>query len=683
MLVGEAPFTGPSVQAIVARLMSEEPRSLGKQRKAIPEHVESAVQRALEKLPADRWATAREYADALHDGSATSMVRGAATTRLARSARAGGRWGERLRDPVVLGLALLAVAASLAAGWARTSGAGTTEQRPVRFAIPTSRNGSGSALGYSNLAISRDGQLAVYIGQLANGRNALMIRPMDDVNARPLPGTEGADNPFFSPDGRWVGFFRGNQIFKTSVEGGTPQLLATAPGTFNGASWSSTGVIVTSGNIGLFVIPEAGGAPRQLSKADRSKGEVFQDAPVVLDEAKGVLYSSWRGSNPGQARLAFASLETGETTILDVLGVTPLGVVDGALVYVTIGSAVMAVPFDASKLKVRGTPVQIGSDVYVNNTSGLARAALSRTGTLFYESGTHVSQVVRVDLRGASQIVLAEPREYAYPRYSPDGAQLALTIGTSDQRDVWLYDVASAASTRFTTQSPTNERPEWTPDGKRVLYRTDRGGVTAIWWRPADLSAEAQPLLSREGDSFFEAVISPDGRYVAYQLDTAGADVYYQAIEGDRTPKPVANSAAIEIMPRISPDGRWIAFVTDESGTNQVVVQPFPGPGARAQLSTAGGSEPVWSRDGTRVFYRAEGRLIAARVRTAPSFGVIGRDTLFVDDYAHSTNPHANFDASPDGTHLLMLKPVSLDEKIVVTNWGAILKERLARKPGS
>jgi hypothetical protein len=123
--------------------------------------------------------------------------------------------------------------------------------------------------------------------------------------------------------------------------------------------------------------------------------------------------------------------------------------------------------------------------------------------------------------------------------------------------------------------------------------------------------------------------------------------------------------------------------VTDESGVNQVVVQPFPGPGARTQLSTAGGTEPVWSRDGTRVFYRAEGHLIAARFRTAPAFGVIGRDTLFVDDFAHSTNPHANFDASPDGTHLLMLKPVSQDEMIVVANWGASLKQRLARKPGS
>ncbi|MEO6527633.1 MAG: protein kinase, partial [Gemmatimonadaceae bacterium] len=319
MLVGEAPFTGPSVQAIVARLLSEEPRSLGKQRKAIPEHVEFAVLRALEKLPADRWATAREYADALQETSAASTARGASTTRYAREGRAGGRWGARLRDPVVLTLGALAVAASLAAGWTRMSGTTPREPRQVRFAIPTARNGSGTALGFSNVAISRDGQFVVYVGLHANGRTGLLLRPMDDIHARPLPGTEGADSPFFSPDGRWVGFIRGNQIYKTAIEGGAPQLLANAPGAFNGASWSSTGVIVTSGNIALFLIPESGGPAREHSKPDKSKGEVFQGAPVVLDEAKGVLYASWRGSNPAQVKIAFASLETGKTTILDLL----------------------------------------------------------------------------------------------------------------------------------------------------------------------------------------------------------------------------------------------------------------------------------------------------------------------------------------------------------------------------
>jgi eukaryotic-like serine/threonine-protein kinase len=679
MLVGEAPFTGPSVQAIVARLMSEEPRSLGAQRKAIPEQVEYAVMRSLEKIPADRWATAREFAEAM-DETATSPAARGATTRYTRGVDRRASWSTRLRDPLVVALAGLVVIATLAAGFARRPAA-VAEPLQVRFAIPASRNGSSSALGLSDLAISRDGRIMVYVGKSSAGRNGLLVRAIDDIQPRALPGTEGGDSPFFSPDGRWVGFMRGNNIYKTSIEAGAPQLLAVAPGTFNGASWSSSGVIVSSGNFALYTIPETGGAFRQLSKAEKSRGEIYQDSPVAIDDAKSVIYASWPTSSPTSAKIAIASLETGETTVLDLPGLSPLGVVDGTLVYVTAAGTVMAVPIDVAKRRVRGTPVQVASGVSINATTGLARASLSATGTLFFANGTQVSQTVLADMRGATQVVLREPREYAFPRYSPDGRQLAMTIGTSEQRDIWLYDVVSGAPTRLTTQGRTNERAEWTPDGKRVLYRTDRDGRSTIWWRPADLSADAQPLLARQ-DLIFEAVISPDGRNIAYQLDSTGADVYYSGLQGDTTPRPIANSKAIESMARISPDGRWITFVTDESGTNQVVVQPFPGPGARVQLSTVGGSEPVWSRDGARVFYRGDGVIMAARLRTTPALSVLGRDSLFVDDFVHSTNPHANYDVSPDGAHLLMLKPVSEEQMVVVSNWAAGLKARLAGKSG-
>jgi eukaryotic-like serine/threonine-protein kinase len=684
MLVGEAPFTGPSVQAIVARVMTEEPRPLHTQRKAIPEPVEDAVMRALEKLPADRWATARELAEAL-DGTSTAATSRGATTRSTRGVQRRAPLSARLRDPLVLSLAAVALVASLVAslvaGFTRRP-APVAEQLPVRFAIPASRNGSSTALGLSDLAISRDGRLLVYVGRISGGRNGLLIRPIDDVQPRALPGTEGADSPFFSPDGKWVAFIRGNRIYKTAIEGGTPQVLAVAPGTFNGASWSTSGVIVTSGNLALYTITETGGAVRELSKAKKSTGEMYQLVPIVVDDAKAMVYSSWSNASAADAKLAIASLETGKTTVLDVFGLAPLGVIDGTLLYVTASGAIMAVPIDVEERRVEGTPVQVASGVSINATTGLARASLSSNGTLFYASGAQVSQTVLADMHGATQVVLGEPREYAFPRYSPDGSTLAMTIGTAEQRDIWLYDVSSGASTRLTTQGRTNERAEWTPDGKRVLYRTDRGGLSTIWARPADLSTDAQPLLTREA-LIFEAVISPDGRNIAYQLDTAGADLYYSALQGDTTPKPVATSRAIESMARISPDGRWITFVTDESGTNQVVVQPFPGPGARVQLSTSGGSEPVWSRDGARVFYRGDGAIMAARLRMSPTLGVLGRDSLFVDDFVHATNPHANFDVSPDGSRLLLLKAVNEEQMIVVANWGAGLRAKISKKPGT
>jgi eukaryotic-like serine/threonine-protein kinase len=193
------------------------------------------------------------------------------------------------------------------------------------------------------------------------------------------------------------------------------------------------------------------------------------------------------------------------------------------------------------------------------------------------------------------------------------------------------------------------------------------------------MSAEAAPLLSGDRIDVFEGVLSPDARYLVYQVDTGGADIYYRAVTGDSAPRPIANSAAaIENMPRVSPDGRWITFVTNESGRDEVVVQPFPGPGGRVQVSAGGGTEPVWSRDGRRLFYRGSGKLMAAEIRAAPSFSVIARDTVFADPYVFATNPHANYDVFPDGTHFVFLEPDHSSQMVVVSNWGTVLRARMA-----
>jgi len=676
MLIGEAPFTGPTVQAIVARVMSEDPRPLTTQRKAIPESVNYAVLRGLEKLPADRWASAREFAAALEGAVGSSPARNA-TQRYRTVSHSSSGWNARLRDPVVLALGAIAIASALFAAWRKPTASGTEEQ-VVQFAIPGTPGGRATMLGLSTLSISPDGRMLVYLGHGDGGRQQLMVRSIDDITARPLPETESGDSPSFSPDGKWVAFVRGNQLYKTSVDGGKPQLVGTAPGTFAGASWSSAGVFVVSAYVGLYLIPEAGGPPRELTRADRARGVTYQTAAVVVDDEGIVLYSSWRSALMTSSSIAIASMETGETTVLDVQGVQPLGIVEGALVYVTAAGTVMGVPIDIGKRRVLGTPVQLVTDVSVNPTTGLARAALSRTGTLFYQSGTQLSQVVIAAADGTARSVLDERREYAFPRLSPDGKQLAIAIGAGGRRDIWLSELSSGTLTRLTTEGETNERPEWSPDGKRVLYRSDQKGRAAIWWRHADLSSPATSLLAGDGMDVFEAVMSPDANYIAYQLDTAGADIFYRALRGDTTPVAIANSAAIETMQRISPDGRWIAFATDESGRYEVVVQPFPGPGGRVQVSGGGGTEPVWSRDGRRLYYRGFGKFMSATIRPGTTFGVSARDTLFADQYVYAANPHANYDALPDGS-FIFLKAASEGNMVVVANWKSVLRSRMNR----
>jgi serine/threonine-protein kinase len=667
MLVGDPPFTGSTAQAIVAKVMTERPRPIHSQRDTVPPAVEHAVLTALEKLPADRFATAAQFAEALRAPSSPSTV-----------ARARGGRSTRLRDPVVLALAAVAAASALLAGWALRGAPDTSAAGPVvRFTIPAPPSGSTNALGYNIMAVSPNGRTLVYVGQGEDRRQRLMLRALDDVQARPLPGTEDAGYPIFSPDGRWVAFIRGNQVYKIAVDGSAPQLLGTAPGTFNGASWSTTGVLVVSGNTALYLMPESGGPARLLGQRGRVPGELYRDAPLVLDAEGSVVYSSWSSSSLTGAKIAIASLATGEATVLDLRGIQPLGLMDGKLVYVTAASAIMGVPIDVAKRRLLGPPVQLVENVAINNSTGLARAALSR-GTLFYQRGSPLSQVVLVGPGGTTRTLLGDRRDYAFPRLSPDGRRLAITVGTSDHRDVWLLELGSGTLTRLTTEGTTNERPEWTPDGKRVLYRSDRETRTAIWWRPADLSASATPLLMAERLDVFEAVVSPDSRYVVYQLDTLGADIYYRALAGDSAPHPIATSTtAIETMPRLSPDGRWVTFITDESGRSEVVVQPFPGPGGRVQVSVTGGTEPVWSRDGRRLFYRGDGVLIAAAIRPGPTFEVASRDTVLSDTYVFAGNPHANYDVMPDGSHFIFLQGAGTGEMVVVSSWESVLRARM------
>jgi Tol biopolymer transport system component/tRNA A-37 threonylcarbamoyl transferase component Bud32 len=673
MLIGEAPFTGPTVQAIVARVMSEEPRGLVSQRKAVPDYVEDAVLRGLEKLPADRWASAREFADALQGAGTSSAAHRITSSRRDGRARKG-RLRSRLFDPLVLLLGATTIGSMAFAAWTRRA-APADSGDVIRFSFPAAT--IAGPLGYSTLAISPDGRTLVFTGRTDTGRAQLMVRRIDDITARALPGTEDGDAPVFSPDSRSVAFYRGNQIFRSSLDGGMPQLLATAVGTFAGMSWSSSGQIIVSGNTGLYTLAETGGQLRPVTTPDRAGGELYQTGPVVLDDDGVVLYTSWGGAAIPSAKIAIASLKDKSITRLDLPGIHPVGVTNGALLYVTFQGALMAVPIDIRKRKLLGTPVQVLPGLMFNRTTAMARIGLSRTGTLFYQEEPEASRVMSVSRETRTPLFLDEA-EYGFPRLSPDARRVALSVISGDRRDVWLVELASGTRTRFTTEGSINERPEWTPDGSRVLFRTDRGTRNSIWWRPADQSAPPTPLLASDQAEYFEAVISPDSRHIPYQLDTAGADVYYRGLSGDTTPVAVANGAAIETMPRISPDGRWITFITDESGRNEVVVQPFPGPGGRVQISSDGGVEPVWSRDGRRLFYRTGRDVMAATLQFGPTTALVTkRDRLFEDRYAYAINPHANYDVMPDGERFIFLEPVRDGNLIVVANWSSLLRAQM------
>ena len=304
----------------------------------------------------------------------------------------------------------------------------------------------------------------------------------------------------------------------------------------------------------------------------------------------------------------------------------------------------------------------------------MTQTGLSLGTPLVYVQGTNQSRLAMVDGRGLARPLLDEPRVFGHPRFSPDGQRIALDI-IGQSTNIWTYEVATKTLTPLTSGG-SNDRPEWSPDGHRLLFRSDRGkGSSSLWWQPSDGSGTAEPLFETEGGPH-EGVLTPDGRTLVYRTAATGPrrDIWAVSLGGDRKPRPILTSEFDESVPRLSPDGRWLAYASNESGALEVYVRPFPGPGGRWKISSGGGSEPVWARSGDRIYYRNGRQLVAATVRVSPVFAPIRREVLFESDFLGDLL-HANFDVSPDGKHFLMLAPTGdVAQVVVALNWTATLR---------
>ena len=342
-------------------------------------------------------------------------------------------------------------------------------------------------------------------------------------------------------------------------------------------------------------------------------------------------------------------------------------------------SALSVVPFDAGRLRTTGDVLTLSDQLWLSAV-GSANADLSASGSIVFQSGGSSLQVVLAAPGGTPQPLLAEPRQYQFPRFSPDGARVALTLGAGGRTDIWIYTLSSGVLTRLTTEGTANDRPEWSADGTRVLFRTDREGATSLWWQPADGSGPAARLLRIPGRDILEGVLTPDGHSLVYRTGVAGsAHIWYRRLDGDTAAVAFAPTLFSEWTPRISPDGKWMAYSSDESGAFQVYVRPFPGPGARYQVSVDGGNTPVWSRDGRHLFYPNGQQLLSATLAVTPTFSVTAREKLLEgNEYTFSLG-HASYDVAPDGKRFLLLRPLNGEtQTIVVVNWREELRARTA-----
>jgi len=608
--------------------------------------------------------------------------------------------GSRRRAAVaaVLGLAAGASVA-LAGAWAAWRPTPPTQARTMRFVItPPVTQPLVSGNPDRNLAIAPDGSWIVYVSGVTGGGGPLMIRAVDRLDATAVGTVTNARFPFVSPDGRWIGFFEGGDLKKVAAGGGAALTIcrislgpSTAP---RGASWGPDDSIVfatSEGPAGLRRVPSTGGEPTLVAKPDAASGEVSFRSPLVLPNGRAVLFTVV-GSGPIQnARIASLNLQTGERKILVHGGSHPEFVNSGFLIYSSAGS-LRAIRFDPERLEVSGDPVAVVEHLQAN-AAGVGNFAISASGTLAYVSGDgeggNARTLTWVDRRGREERINAPTRAYVAPRISPDGARVALDI-RDQENDIWIWDLTRQSLSRLTFDASEDQYPVWTPDGRALLFASSRTGVFNIFRQLANGTGSAEQLtnasLATAGRALNPWSITRDGsRLIAGEMRPgSGQDISLLGLDADRRLDPLIVAPDVQSNAELSPDGRWIAYQSGESRDNQVYVRPFPDVQAgRWQISTDGGTRPVWARNGKELFFLGrDQRVYAVAIETSGGFSA-GNPTVAVNTPYFTGPSTRTFDVSPDSQKFLMIKAeagqTSLAPTIVlVVNWATDLRQRMS-----
>jgi Tol biopolymer transport system component/predicted Ser/Thr protein kinase len=679
MATSKRAFEGKSQASLIAKILETDPPPISSLQPMTPPALDRVVRKCLAKEPEKRWQAASDVCDELEwiaEGGPQAGVPGptiAAVGLRVRGKRALLSGGTSLLLAAIIGFMV----------W-NLKPAPAPSTRPVsRFTItlPQGQQLAGLNIGTA-VAISPDGAQLAYVAS-QGGTQQLYLRAMNRLEARPIANTDGAANPFFSPDGQWLGFFAGGKLKKVSAAGEAAVTLGDAANP-RGASWGSQGIIafVPTNTLVIQQVSDAGGAPRPLTRFENE--ETAHRWPDFLPGGQAMLFAGGSGANFGTAQIIVQSA-SGERRKLIEGGTNPRYALSGHLVYEQ-GGDLMAVPFDPQRLELTGKAVPVVEKV-LQSQGGGAQYGISDTGSLVYVSGgVEIGRVkmVWVSRNGTEQPLAAPAQVYRTPRLSPDGQRATMPITEEDGRDtqIWLYDFSRDALTRLTFGGTQNQYPVWTPDGKRITFESNEEGVPNLFWQLAGGDGVQERLTASEYTNI-PSSWSPDGQLLAFQgLDpTTRYDIWVLRLS-DHKAEPFLRTPANEGAPQFSPDGHWLAYVSDQSGRNEVYVQPYPGPGGKWQISTEGGAEPAWNRNGRELFYRSGDKMMAVDIAMQSGFAAGKPKMLFEGAYVASPLTFSNYDVSPDGQRFLMLKPVEQAEAaptqiVVVQNWFEELKQKV------
>ncbi len=535
--------------------------------------------------------------------------------------------------------------------------------------------------------LSPDGSVLAFVAREAAGDTPqLYVRRLDQLEAAPVAGTEGARDPFFSPDGEWIAFFAGGKLKKVAATGGAAVTLCDAMEN-RGGSWSEDGNIlfVPTWQTGLWRVSSAGGAAEALTTPDTAAGENTHRWPQALPGGEAVLFTAHRaGLNFEDANLVVQRLPDGPRKIVQRSGYYGRYLPSGHLVYMHEGT-LFAAPFDLDRLETTGPPAPALEGVAAAAQGG-AQLAFSSRGTLAFVPGPSGGAKVPLqwmDAEGNLTPLRAVAADYQFIRFSPDGHRLAMSIGQGGQVDLWVYEWGRSTMSRLTFGA-REDIPVWTPDGERIAFASRRAdkAIENLYWQRADGTGEAE-RLTESPNSQFPTSWHPSGRFLAfYEVHSqTGSDILILPLEGDEIsgwkpgkPSVFLNTPFAEFWPAFSPDGRWLAYFSNESGMPEVYVRPFPGPGGKWQVSSGGGQSPVWSRNGKELFYWSGDRIWVA------SYAVQGDS--FRTDKPRAWSPGRVsrgagfpwFDVHPDGKRFAVPKAaeeteVRRDKVVFITNF--------------
>ncbi len=674
LLTGRKAFEGGSAAALAAAILRSEPPPVSQVHPGVPPALDYLVGRCLAKSPENRWRSAHDVALQLQwiqevrlapEGAERSAARTARLARLAWVAAAAA------------GLVSAALALALIRS-PRAPAPGAT----VRFSVDSPEGAIVDEPYWSHPAISPDGRDLVFVA-FTGGQSRLWLRPLDAVAARPLPGTEGALAPFWSPDSRWVAFFAGGLLKKTAAGGGTPQTLCEVTGTSACGSWSRIGTIlfaVREGpeeQDGLYRVTDAGGAASMVAihLAGRPDIEIDPFFPHFLPDGQRFLIMQSDSTDAGF--IGIGALDVPEVEpIPDYVSWSQVEYAPPGYLLSVRGQTLRAHRFDAATGTVRGEPIPIAEGVL--GWPGAASFSVSEIGVVAYRPmETMAGWLAWFDRTGRNLETIGSPAAYSEPRISPDGRRFS--VGIDDPRtglvNVWIYQIPEGNPTRLYPEDAESYGPIWSPDGRDIVVSVPMGAPPNLV-RVNLVRKDVEVIVPKNGRLQMACDWSSDGRVIIYaeRDPKSGMDLWEVSPGGDRKPQPILQTRFQEGAARLSPDSRWLAYASNESGPFEVYVQPYPGPGEKRRVSRAGGRDPCWSGDGKELFY------------VTPE-----RDLMSVRFDAASTQPEGppqqlfrvpsdvfDFDVTKDGQRFLIVHDAEASQPPihVVVNWAAGIRDR-------